>query len=159
MLRNKPDVVKYFAVLDMINDTKQYYAENNILDYAFSSITGTSDADCNIYIYLKTYRLNNGVKYLTESYRPVINPMCYFGLYSEFMNIETKKIEVVKFIERDKFEKNNIVIFPPNNLEKTDYYKEADCLRYWYLDQILYGPQEEITRKLKNPAFTKSFYE
>lgn len=158
-LKENPSVKRYLELLNLISDSKDTFTQDNMVRYAFNDITGNSNTDCDVYIYLKTYRYINNTKLLQSERMPIMNLMYFNELYSEYMNLETGKNTKVRFRDREEFEKNNTVILPPDNLIIDDYTKYAENIRLWYLNVLLNTPQDVAVLRLVNPQTINKFFE
>ena len=159
-----PIVRHYFELKEMLESDKSYeyyqtvnFNADQLLLYVINNnkITNTN----NIYVYMGTYRMNwdrNG-----ECFEDFVVSFDDINAdYSEYFNIELgvsdyNKKKLVSPIRREEFEKNNIVLYPPNGVDKYDYYNSVKIM---YFDTaIKCGCDKALEKVLYKRNMQRSF--
>lgn len=154
-LEQDPTVRRYLELKERLESDRDYdYSEvvdlsnEKILEKAIESVRVTNTN--NIYVYLGTYQinLNKNEEYPSDFIVPFNDPKAD---YSEYMSIELDECayeqkKLVSPKQREKFEKDNIVLYPPKGINSGTYYSEIRTM--YFNTAIKYGCDKALEKVL-----------
>lgn len=150
-----PKVRRYLEINRILNLDSGYSfhgiekeSDSQIVERAISCVKLSNTK--NIYIYMGTFKCNNVYDIIYGPDDTRVNRNDKKAIYSLYRNLELSSFEEtyelkISIKKREKFEEENIVVFPPENYFNDKFYSE---LRVAYFKEVIQNGQEEAFEKI-----------
>lgn len=154
-LEKDPKIRRYLEINRILNldNTYSFHGiekenDSQIIERAISCVRPTNTK--NIYIYMGTFRCNNEYDIIYGPDDTKVNRNDPKAVYSLYRNLELRSFEdnyevKIGIKKREKFENDNIVIFPQENYSSDKFYHE---LRNAYFKEAIQNGQEKAFEKI-----------
>lgn len=161
ILEEKPEIKRYLEKKEQLENLKEYnfydvinLDNKEILKKAIDSIEITNEDS--IYIYSETYKIdvveNDGelcpVERITEFSDSEFS-------YHKYINLETEQEIKINSEQVPNFEKDNIVLYPPKDVDSTTYFSKIKDM--YFGEAIKYGCNKALEKVLYRRNLERNF--